>query len=236
MKRNILLSALLFLGSLAGTYRVLPVFASVYASLGCSMIGIPAFLLKWGQILKQGFPVFLILLLLMAAAAAAVILYAPANKAVSRFYGKLLDDRWILREFLNARFLLALSMGIQSGLLPEESIALAADMMQHSPRAYARCCRCLCSIREGASFADALFDEKLVDQYGRKLLRVSSVSGSTDKTTEQLAQRAQQNAELHLQNILSKVEPTIVMVSSVLVGMILLSVMLPLMQVLSALG
>ena len=216
--------------------QVFPVFDSVYASLGCSMTGLAAGFLKLGQLLKQALPFLFLLLVVIAAFALAFHFDSPLRKALTQAFGRLIDDRWLIREFLNAQFLQAFSMGIRSGLSPEAAVELAGKLLNTSSGASSRCLQALEAIRGGTDFPEALFSAKLIDGYGCRILSLGSKSGNIDQITVKLGERMHTQAENHLQAHLSRIEPAIVLICSALVGLILLSVMLPLMQVLSALG
>ena len=60
--------------------------------------------------------------------------------------------------------------------------------------------------------------------------------GVGDTVMEELAQRLSQDGEHALENLVAKVEPTLVILTSLMVGVILLSVMLPLMDIMAAIG
>jgi len=53
---------------------------------------------------------------------------------------------------------------------------------------------------------------------------------------EKLAQDLSEESQAALEDQVSRVEPALVLVCSILVGMILLSVMLPLMNIMAAIG
>ena len=69
-----------------------------------------------------------------------------------------------------------------------------------------------------------------------RLLALGLRSGSGDRVMEDIARRLGQAGEDALEDRVSRVEPALVGVTSVLVGVILLSVMLPLMHIMSAIG
>ena len=68
------------------------------------------------------------------------------------------------------------------------------------------------------------------------MLALSLRSGNGDTVMEELARRISQEAEDELQARVGYVEPALVIVTSALVGVILLSVMLPLMHIMAAIG
>lgn len=59
-------------------------------------------------------------------------------------------------------------------------------------------------------------------------------AGTIDTVMQEVARRCAEQVDDRIEGLLNRVEPTLVIVMSVLVGLILLSVMLPLMSILSA--
>ena len=68
------------------------------------------------------------------------------------------------------------------------------------------------------------------------MLALGVRSGSADTVMAHLAERLEEESEETLEAAVGRVEPTLVIVTSVLVGAILLSVMLPLMNIMAAVG
>ena len=62
------------------------------------------------------------------------------------------------------------------------------------------------------------------------------MSGNGDRVMGEIAGRMQERAEAALQRRIGQAEPAMVLAASLLIGMILLSVMLPLIHIMSALG
>ena len=69
-----------------------------------------------------------------------------------------------------------------------------------------------------------------------RLLELGLRSGSGDSAMEQIARQLSEESEMALEETVGRVEPTLVVITSVLVGLILLSVMLPLMHIMTAIG
>ena len=68
------------------------------------------------------------------------------------------------------------------------------------------------------------------------MVTVGFKTGSADAVMKKLADRYQDEVDAEVTRLVSLVEPTLVAVFSVLVGFILLSVMLPLMGIMSSIG
>ena len=61
-------------------------------------------------------------------------------------------------------------------------------------------------------------------------------SGNVDVVLKKIADRYEENTNRRLQSIIAVLEPTLVIILSVIVGLILLSVILPLMGIMTSIG
>lgn len=216
--------------------KVLPVFDSVYASLGSRLTGVAAGLLHLGQGLEKALPVLFVLLILGVAAAVLFTRWGAFREKVTGWYQAKFGDRGTQRKFNNARFARGLAMGLSSGLTVEESVDLAAMLLQDIPGAAKRCALCAAKLEQGASLGDALGESELLPPHSCRMLSVGIRGGNGDQVMADIAGRQMAEAEEALVSSISRVEPAMVMGASVLVGLILLAVMLPLMNIMSAIG
>ena len=69
-----------------------------------------------------------------------------------------------------------------------------------------------------------------------RLVALGQRSGTGDTVMEEVARRLSEESEYALETRVGQVEPALVLVTSLLVGAILLSVMLPLMNIMTAIG
>jgi type IV pilus assembly protein PilC len=216
--------------------RVLPVFDDVYASLGSRLTGVAAALLHLGQLLKGALPV---LWGILAAAALAGVLYAccaPLHEKVNRLWTARFGDRGFYRKFNNANFARALALGLRSALVLEEAVEQAAKLLADNPGAAARCCSCAAALRAGKALSDAMAQADFLPPAESRMLAVGLRQGSGDAVMEDIADRLMEEAEDALEDAVAKAEPVVVLSASVLVGFILLSVMLPLMNIMTVIG
>ena len=68
------------------------------------------------------------------------------------------------------------------------------------------------------------------------MLNLGMLGGNADQIMAEIAGDLMTEAQQSLEDAVSRIEPTMVLVSSLLVGLILLSVMLPLMDIMSTIG
>ena len=216
--------------------KVLPVFNEIYMSLGGQLTGVAGGLLLMGQLLNRAMPLLCGLLGVVLVLAAALYLHPGLRERTVKLWQSRFGDRGIARKMNNAKFAQALSMGFSSGLVLEDAVEMAAELLQDAPEAARRCTRCHERLLEGAQLAEALGEAELMDLSACRLLTLGMRSGTGDSVMEQIACRMEEEARQALEAAVSKVEPALVLVTSALVGVILLSVMLPLMNIMTAIG
>ena len=140
------------------------------------------------------------------------------------------------RKLNTARFAQALAMGVGSGLTVEESLSLAAGLLEDIPAAKRRCEQCREKLDDGMPLARAMGETGLLPPAECRLLELGVRSGCHDSVMAQIAERLSEEGDAALEARVNQIEPALVVVASVLVGAILLSVMLPLMNIMTAIG
>ena len=214
--------------------RVLPVFENVYASLGGRLDGMAGSLLALGRLLDRGMPLLVVLLAAALASLAAVALSESLRQRLLALWVR--RDRGLAAETATARIAQALAMGLTSGLPVEEALELAAGLQGENQRAAKRCRDCRERIEKGASLTESLQETGVLPADCCRLLAAGVRAGAADTVMDRLAHRLEEDSEDHLAAAVARVEPVLVLVSALLVGLVILSVMLPLMNILSALG
>ena len=214
--------------------RVLPIFDDVYASLGGRLTGVAAGLLTLGQWLEGVMPVLYIVIAVLALLVLLFSAVAPLRRGVVSLWQKTRGDKGVSRKLNNARLAQALAMGMASGLPVEEAVALSAGLMESGAKR--RCENCQKRLESGEGLGEALKKSGLLPARQSRLLELGQRSGAGDASMEKIARDLGEEGEAALDALVGRVEPALVLVCSVLVGLILLSVMLPLMHIMSAIG
>ena len=215
--------------------KVLPVFNDVYGRLGGTLTGLAGGLLAAGKALNAAMP-------LLCALLAVILVFLAVFSVSASFRGKLLarwqnrhGHRGLSKKLHTARFAQALAMGMTSGLTPEETLKLAAELLADLPLA-SRCVLCAEQLAEGTAFSKALAAFDLLPPAQCRLLEMGFRSGCGDSVMTQIAQQLAEDSDAALEARLSQIEPIMVLSTSILIGVILLSVMLPLLHIMSAIG
>ena len=209
--------------------RVLP-------TLGSRLTGAAGALLSLGRVLESIMPLLWGLLIIVALFGAAFALIEPFRARILASWRKVAGDRGLSRKLNTARLAQAMAMAMASGLSSEEAVSLASGLMTDPPAAQTRCNNCLNRLENGESLSAALKNSDLLPAAQCRLLELGQRSGAGDASMEKIARDLTEEGENALEELVGKVEPALVLVCSLLVGLILLSVMLPLMHIMAAIG
>lgn len=216
--------------------KVLPMFRSVYASLGGEMTGVAGVLLGIGLGMDRILPVLCVLFALLLAVVLAISLSGSFREWLLRRWRSFAGDKGVMRSMNDACLAQAISMGLSSGLPAEDALELAANVLSDIPSAQKRCMDCKAALEQGESLVEALRIADIFPPAARRLLGLAVQSGSGDTTMREIAGRLSEDADLALSKKVSRIEPALVLICSVLVGAVLLSVMLPLIDIMEMIG
>ena len=216
--------------------RVLPVFDEVYQSLGGSLTGITGSLLTLGNLLNEATPLIGIVIGSMLILGTLIALIPFTRNRIKQLVQLIRGDRGINRKLNNAQFAQAMSMVLASGLPIEEGMELAKELFVHSPSVLRRCNRCTQMLEDGTDLVTALRKNSILSASAAQMLSIGLRTGNADEVMQQIADRMWREAEESLELRVSKVESALVLVTSFLVGAILMAVMLPLINIMNAIG
>lgn len=209
--------------------NVLPIFNDVFTQLGSTMPALAVWILGVGIGIQQN---WVIIVIVLAVIIAAICVWAAVNR---RRGDRVLMSKKIGGKVAVADFTSAMAMTLQSGLDLDESLDMAIRLVK-SLDMKAKLERCRELIREGSGFSEAIAAAGVLPGLYCRLLAVGIKAGSSDTAMAEIARRSSDEAEDDIASRISKVEPTLVIIMSVIVGVVLLSVMLPLVGVMSSLG
>ena len=212
--------------------KVLPVFQQVFNQMGMEMNGVSRGLLNAGNVISRYSSVFLIL----AAALIGCILFFSLTEKGHSLLRKMVIHLPFFREIPVAmdysRLAQGLSLGLRSGLSPETSLELTKDLISQ-PVILERLRKASSILDSGETFSKALTESGLFGGMEGRLITISFYSGSSDETFRRLSRQYTERSIDLISQAVSIVEPTIVILLSLLVGLVLLSVMMPLLGILS---
>ncbi len=212
---------------------VLPVFEDVYRGLGTELTGMAGVLLGLGRGLRAALPVILAVIALWAV----VFAVPPVRRFAFALWSRGFGDRGAGRKVLSARFVHGICMAVGSGMNAGEAVLLACKLSEgETPAFAARCKSCLDAAETGGDLSAALWENGFISSADRRLLDAGRRSGREEDVLRHLTLDLQDEAEEALHRRAALMEPAVVALACILIAAVLLSVMLPLMNIMNAMG
>lgn len=216
--------------------QVLPIFADVFSQLGTEMSPFARALMGFGQSLTAASAGIIWALAGLCLAATLVFAIPPLRKRVLSFFRSRWGGSGIFRSAVSAQFASAMTTAMASGLDPEESVELAGRVIGGIKKTDAGLEKCRQLMSGGESLEKSLSASGIFSARDSRLLALGVKTGRADAVMEQIAERSRNRAADHIETAMGRIEPTLVVIISLIVGSVLLSVMLPLLGVMSSLG
>lgn len=213
--------------------KVMPVFNQVFIQLGTEMTGISRTLMNAGTAINRYAVAIIIVLVVIAG----VIFYGIRTESGRHMFQKigykLGFTREIYEEIAACRFASGMALTLSSGLNPDRSMELVTALNDDAVFQQ-KIDLCMEKIRDGEDLSEALFHSGMFSGVYARMASIGSKTGSMDQVMEEIAGLYQDDIDTRMNNLLAVLEPTLVVALSLIVGVILLSVMLPLMGIMSS--
>ena len=215
--------------------KVMPVFEQVYMQLGQEMTGVARQLLNIGDWMRQSAIVLVVLAVVILIIVFFVIFY---KKARIEFISKIQTIGFMKKiawKRARTRFAGGMAMALKSGLDMDESLSLSEKLTDYEPLKM-KIQQCQEQMKEGETFPKALKEAHIFDGMQERLMIIGYETGAVDEVMEQAADLYQKQLQDQIQKMIAALEPTLVGILCVIVGIILLSVMLPLVGIMAGIG
>lgn len=213
--------------------KVMPIFNQVFIQLGTEMTGFSRVLMNIGTTISRYSVLLIGIVLLLVAFCFYGTKTASCKKLFRSISARLKFTKSIREEIAVCRFASGMAITLSSGLNPERSLELASSLNE-DPLFQQKLQIYQTSIKEGSEMTDALLACGIFTGLYARLASIGSKTGSMDQVMEQIAELCQEDIDARMNNVLAILEPTLVVLLSLIVGVILLSVMLPLMGIMSS--
>ncbi len=212
--------------------QVMPVFEQVFEGLGLALNPVSVVLLGIGQTLNT----YAVAIL---AVVAAIILFfvvlkftSGGKKLLLSFYEKFPLTRRLSESENISKFAFSMSLMIGSGLDAISSLEFAS-MITQSKSLKKKIALIKADIESGTNLSEAIISRKVFSPFYNGIVIGGVRSGAISETLMTIADRYSNDTQKQIQKILSIIEPLMLAVLCLTVGLVMLSVMLPLTGILS---
>jgi len=212
--------------------QVLPIFENVYGSFDSgSSAGWMNIAVNFGKITLIVAGVLLLLVIILL-----VVLKLDGSQKVLQWLQNTIKPLRRLEQKLSAaRFASTLGMMLRSGFPLEESMELIESLFANK-RLRQRVSQCRQKMEEGTAFPDAVGETGIFEPLHCRMISVGFRAGQTDRVMSKLAVLYDEEVNNSIGHLVSIIEPSLVALMSVIIGAILMSVMLPLLSIMSSIG
>lgn len=215
--------------------QVMPVFRDVFDQLGIEMTGVSSVVFRISSILQYVSIVLLVFIVIVAFTCFFALRTGKGKEKLSAAVLHLPIGRTVSELLACSRFSDTLSLALHSGLDMGESFELAANMTEQKLfREKTKQAEGL--IEQGNDLADSLREAGIITGLNARMVSIGFRTGTAEDALKRISVSCQEEADNRIQSAVSALEPTLTAVLSVLTGLILVSVMLPLLGVMANIG
>lgn len=214
--------------------KVMPVFNQVFRQLGSEMTGFSLAILNTGEFLNRYSVVFVCFLAALALFVLYVVKAPRGQKLLRTFLERFRATRLLSEKIAAYRFSSGMALTLSSGLTPEECLTYTVNLIEANAFR-ARLDKCRESVSQGEDLCETLLKHEVFSGIYARMASIGSRTGNLDEVMWQISGQYEEDIDTRISGIIATVEPTLVIVLSVIVGVILLSVMLPLMGIMAGL-
>jgi type IV pilus assembly protein PilC len=207
--------------------KVLPVFSQIYEELGSGLTGFALTMMKISNVLNRYMIVFVVIFI--ALLLGAFILYKTD-------FGKMLfQGRRLAMSIAASRFANCMHLSLASGLDTDHGLDLAQELV-NNPYMQEHIRSCRDHLKNGESFPEALVDSGIFSKLYASWITIGYKTGAMDEVMERIGKAYEDESQSQLDRFIATLEPTLVIILSVFIGLILISFLLPLLGIMSSIG
>lgn len=216
-------------------WKILPMFQTVMKELDVEAATSSTNMMNVGMTLGKvvaivGIAVFVIVCIL-------VLWYGTKSgkKTINHFFRNFVLTRRLSHSMAIGKFVSAMSLMTATGFDNLEALNMAEEVVENE-KLQKRVRNCADLVSENKTLEDAVKETSLLTGMEGRMISVGAKTGVTDQVFEKLAKKYDDNVEESLGNLCAKVEASLVVILALVVGAVLISVMLPLVSVISSIG
>ena len=207
--------------------KVVPVFSQVYNELGSELSGFSLVLMNISTAINNYIIVFVAIFILIIIFG---IILLKTNLGSYLFQGSTLSLSIASSRFANCMFL-----ALSSGLDTDKGLNLAEELVNNN---YMRekINKCKEHIAHGESFSNALLKSSIFSKMYSSWIAIGSRTGSMDEVMERISSAYEDETDALLSRYISILEPALIVILCLFIGLILISFLLPLLGIMSSIG
>lgn len=231
----LIMIAMMFVVIVVLIVKVLPIFQQVFIQLGTEMTPLASSLLSVGNTLSK-YAIGITLLLFILIGACLILYRTKSGRAkITHFFSRFPLTKGFYEKVAAGRFASGLYLAFTSGMDTYQSLDMISEIVENE-QMRAKIDICKKELDQDSNLPEALVKAEIFSKLHSRMVAIGFRSGSIDAVMKQISQSYEAETDRQINKIISVIEPTLVILLSVIVGIILLSVLLPLMGIMSSIG
>ena len=214
--------------------KVMPVFDQVFRQFGQEMTGFSRGILLAGNALSRYSAVLAVLLAVIVCAGIYFTKTESGRKKMYHIGSGFAFSRELKDKLSACRFAGGMSLALKSGLTPEQGMEFSENLIEDDDF-QKKVAECKADMENGTDIAEALVKAGIFTGVYARMTSIAGKAGMMDEMMGRIADECEEEVDEKLSSMIAVLEPTLVIILSVIVGTILLSVMLPLLGIMSGL-
>lgn len=214
--------------------KILPMFGDIFLELDGGT-GETLALMNSSMITARVISVIVLVLLAVLISVLVWYTFKGSNSAMNSMLSNNIFLRNLAYKISVGKFFSALSVMSAAGMEMTEAVKNSNKVIENRTTK-ANIEKCIQLLETDHRVEDAMKESGLLDSVKAKMLGVARVSGADDVILTKFSIRFDEEIGTKLNSLASVIETALVVILSVVIGAILLSVMIPLMSVLSSIG
>lgn len=233
--RPVMLLIMLFFVVAVLVIKIIPTFSEIFKQLNIQVS--EEFNKSLTLSINMGLGVLIVIAVTIGCLLIGMILVST-NKGKEIF--KVIIDKSIFTKVISkkialSKFCMAMTLMIKSGVDTTEALEYVQDVIS-SKRIKRKISKCHKSVLDNKGFIESILEENIFTGMQNQMLKVSYKTGSYENTWEKISKTYSKEVDESLENMLQAIEPIMVSIMTIVIGTILVSVMLPLMGIMTSIS
>ena len=212
--------------------KIMPIFNQVFKQLGSEMSGLSLAILQAGEFLNSHAIVCAIVCAVLIILFFYLFRTERGHRTLRTWARHLPGMRTLSERISSSRFANGMALTLSSGLTPQECLQLTYDLIEDD-NFHQRLKLCTEDVADGEDLCEVLQKRGVFSGLYAKMASLGSRTGMLDEVMRKIADQYEEEINTRLSGVIAAIEPTLVIILSLIVGLILLSVMLPLISIMA---
>lgn len=213
--------------------KVLPLFDEVLKDLGTGLSGLSLSLMNFGSLLaKYGLIIIIVIILFMAFM---IIKTSKKSKNIISYLSNFSFSKKLSYELEVSQLSYALSMLFESGYEVEKAFKLVLELIDNK-QLKTKLINVNQKLDNGENIEDALIEAEIFKGLYNQMIILGFKAGKHNEVMSNISSAYEDEVNKSINNFLNIIEPSLVASLAIVMGIILISVMLPLISIMANIG